>query len=752
MKRKNISEFLVILLLLGLTISPLSNTKSYAESINKSGKCGDSISWTLTGPEDSLTLMLSGFGSMENFYEAPWDQWSHSIKKIVLSDGITTIGNNAFKNTDITLIQLPSTLKSIGNTSFFNTLLIDIDLPNSLESIGSWAFGNCKSLNTIVVPDTVSFIDEDAFVDCTNLTKAILPTNLENISYGIFSDCEKLSEVIMPKNLKRIEKRAFYNCAWLSKLEIPDSVEEIGQTAFEGCKSLETISLPSKLKEVASSTFEGCEKLGPSVLIPQNVENVESDAFNGCTSITSVHIPKSVKYFGMYVFRYNDSITDIYYQGGKSDWEKIRVEYGNSWIDKANIHFNSYGGVNQNQNNGFSTSFTAYYQDGATKKECSQSVRYSDDMFYNAEIGESQDLARLSVVAASAAYKKKYIKRFLSKCKFANLQEVYSAKYAKKKEDRVDKPSKKSNDHVKVYYAVRKNVSFDNGKGSLIAIIIKGTSNDPEWISNFNLGKGGTHKGFSIATKEVVKGLKNYIKQKKIKAKNKRFWITGHSRGAGVANLVAEELTTQYKTNVYAYTYASPRVSQYGSEIGYPNVINYLNPGDFVTEVAPYKEGTEWNYKRYGKDIVLPESSKESMMQSFYSKIGVKYQGFTQKEKETLVDKFIDYVGPKISDYNTMRTYVTNVKGVPVILKFKPVHFFKNGLGCFMSKTGLFSEKGMGFVDKDGDGLSKALAIAAVDSKAAAVLVEMAADQVINPKFGHAHTQESYVSWIDAMY
>ncbi len=60
-----------------------------------SGKCGDNLTWTL----DDGTLTISGHGKMENYFltnPAPWYHCRASITKVVIKDGVTTIGRCAF--------------------------------------------------------------------------------------------------------------------------------------------------------------------------------------------------------------------------------------------------------------------------------------------------------------------------------------------------------------------------------------------------------------------------------------------------------------------------------------------------------------------------------------------------------------------------------------------------------------------------------------------------------------------------------
>lgn len=64
----------------------------------QSGKCGDNVNYVL---DDNGTLIISGTGPMENYsdlddYRDPWFQSRSTIKKIVIENGVTSIGHGAF--------------------------------------------------------------------------------------------------------------------------------------------------------------------------------------------------------------------------------------------------------------------------------------------------------------------------------------------------------------------------------------------------------------------------------------------------------------------------------------------------------------------------------------------------------------------------------------------------------------------------------------------------------------------------------
>lgn len=319
-----------------------------------------------------------------------------------------------------------------------------------------------------------------------------------------------------------------------------------------------------------------------------------------------------------------------------------------------------------------------YEDDGFQGKVLKAKAVYDDEYFYYTESAayepgeyEQGGLARLSMLASATAYKGKYAKKLLTDCGFSNV------KYIKAEVTEED------NDHVSFAMGMK-----TVGEDAIVAVLIRGTGSDYEWISNFNLGAGDVHSGFSNAEQELNKKLNSYLRKHPVKG-DIRFWVTGHSRGAAVGNLLAKRLTDQYgREHVYAYTFGTPRVAVTSTSIGYENIFNYLNPGDIVTEVAPEK----WNYGRFGIDKTLTADTKAAMEKAFKKKTGQSYGGFTAEEKQALLDTLL----------------------------------FTAGL------------------EKDAYQMLQILAYA--------ILSRLNGDETFQYKFVHAHCPTAYICWLNAMY
>ena len=169
----------------------------------------DNLTWTLAVDG---TMTISGTGAMKDYGidGSPAAQKKDSVKKVVIEDGVTSIGDYAFFDCNsLTDITIPSSITSIGICSFYNcSNLASIAIPSSVTSIGDYAFYKCNSLTDITIPDSITSIGNYAFCNCTGLTSIKIPKIVTNIGEFAFSGCGDSLEITVSCD-STLTKKAF---------------------------------------------------------------------------------------------------------------------------------------------------------------------------------------------------------------------------------------------------------------------------------------------------------------------------------------------------------------------------------------------------------------------------------------------------------------------------------------------------------------------------------------------------------------
>ena len=147
-------------------------------------------------------------------------------------------------------------------------------------------------------------------------------------------------------------------------------------------------------------------------------------------------------------------------------------------------------------------------------------------------------------------------------------------------------------------------------KTSLILICFRGAGYGDEWASNIILGIDGPAEGFAKGRDDALRFLENYLEENRgILTDRVKYWITGYSRVAAIANLLGawiDDHTEEYHTcsdDIFSYTFESPLCADYRDRTKHDCIHNTVNPFDMVPLIPP----KEWGFIRYGNDdTVLP--------------------------------------------------------------------------------------------------------------------------------------------------
>lgn len=363
-----------------VTITGIANSKSYKVYINipkqvKGYTVTTIAEYAFKDNEKVITVKIPS--TVENigqgaFYNCTKLTKIYGLGKCKNLDGIQ---NQTFYNCkSLNYILLPDGVTSIGEFAFKSCYqLKELQIPKTVEYIGKRAFDNCQSIKEIVIPEGIQFIEEGTFFSCFELTNVTLPEGLITIGDFAFANCYKLPTVKIPSTVKDIGNEVFNTCEMLKSLDFPNGVTAINSGMFIQCISLSHVSIPASVEYISFNAFDYCENLqevsidqnnsciyfdngaicskkdnkvirylmgkaGESFTVPNGIAVIEYYAFGGNPYLRTLNVPKSVVHIGQFALSLS-AIDTINYDGTVEEWQSI--EKDPEW-DKESANYTIY--------------------------------------------------------------------------------------------------------------------------------------------------------------------------------------------------------------------------------------------------------------------------------------------------------------------------------------------------------------------------------------------------------------------------
>ena len=599
-------KFISLLVALCISFSVVPQMSLIAYASEASGTCGDNLTWELVGD----TLTISGDGKMEDFTvsesldgsPAPW-LIDYTPRKVVIEEGVTTIGTYAFAGMYISSLELPKSLKNIKYRAFyrshFDTKTSDfvVHIPAGVSNIAEDAFYCSGVARYDVADDNEYFCDyEGHLLSKDKKTFIRFADDYRNID-DEYNDCYTI-----PYGVTKVCSRAFYGC-YLDILTITHTVSEIGNFAFGGYQ-LESIvvveenpyflsengvlytkdkteliryparkkensySIPTGVTKISSGAFEAVLEGVYEIDIPETVQIIGDGAFydtaigdiaipHGVTAIEeatfmnsaiqNIYLPSTVTTIKIDAFKNCYRLKNFYYGGSQDDIKSLKVAndgFGsNDAVKNATIHYNSIpaDAIEYKVPQWYSESF-----DYAISKSEDGKAEFDYHDYYFVENDWGFD-------GSSYTYNEQLarISMRLALSAFAKIKNNDYSKQYINAENLLDNMGYKNIEHNSEYekkatkdsigvIAGHKKVNFNGDKCTIIAVAIRGGNYEMEWKGNFNMGGGATHIGFSLARNQVLQFIKDYITNVDNDIDGSiKLWITGYSRAAATANLTA---------------------------------------------------------------------------------------------------------------------------------------------------------------------------------------------------------------------
>ena len=244
------------------------------------GKSGADVNWVYT--DSNKTLTITGTGAMKDFgitnigsYStvAPWKPYRDKCTKVVIGEGVTTIGEHAFyEMTAMTSISLPSTITNINKRAFEgSTALAHISLNEGLLTIEQAAFKGCTALQEIEFPNSLTAINSYS-------------------GYGAFQGCTALKTVVYGSGITNTGPYAFYESG-VKYITLGDTVTTVDRWCFFKCP-VETVYIPENVTALETRCFSDCNQLLHAYVYNSECAYngvIGEDPFNGTQQILTFH-------------------------------------------------------------------------------------------------------------------------------------------------------------------------------------------------------------------------------------------------------------------------------------------------------------------------------------------------------------------------------------------------------------------------------------------------------------------------------
>ena len=334
-----------------------------------SGKCGTNVSYSIS---DDGVLTISGTGPMTDYTyssdnsDCPWHNVRYALKKIIVEEGVTSIGSYAFSfDIYVADVTLPSSLKTIGVDAFWGCHgLTSVVIPEGVTTIGAYAFEQCTSIKTITVPASATELGNRAFITWEYYGDDDYYMELTDIYYGgsrqqwydAGGGNAALTVVTVHFNGAtgdaidggqcganaswKVDKAGtltisgtgdMYNyypddndyltSPWISfdvkKIDVQEGITSIGAYALCRLENVTEVSLPSTLTTIGQDALYNIGV--SSLVIPDKVVSIGDFAFNGCDNLKTITLPAGLRKIG-HCFIECDNLQTINFKGTMDQW------------------------------------------------------------------------------------------------------------------------------------------------------------------------------------------------------------------------------------------------------------------------------------------------------------------------------------------------------------------------------------------------------------------------------------------------
>jgi len=335
-----------------------TNDISLLLSLGTCGAEGNESNVTWDFDYTTGTLTISGTGAMVDFAygdnTSAFRPLKDLVKKVVIADGVTSIGNSAFENfAKLEEVSIGAGVKTIREFAFRKSGLKSVTIPKNVEFINSQAFARGANLTTInienddIIVDGSICLDNAHYKDTNNwygnlyyvgnilcdVSNPSTPSvvTLKPETTGVFwneincrfSDTSNITGYAIAETNTKFKTvdgvlftkdgKELLTCpaGKTGEFTIPDGTEKIAISAFDSTK-LSKVTIPASVKEIGRTTFNfskltelvvsanievlpksfaGASNNLKTIVLPGTIKEIEKNAFSGCTALENIFVP-----------------------------------------------------------------------------------------------------------------------------------------------------------------------------------------------------------------------------------------------------------------------------------------------------------------------------------------------------------------------------------------------------------------------------------------------------------------------------
>ena len=269
---------------------------------------------------DCSGLLFTDFADVDSDGAVTYDTYNYEehkegkkldgtkVKSVVFDDGVTVIGPNPicyFKN--LKKVTLPKSTRRILRDCFPNTIELDTVVFD----------GTKEEWNNIMIDD----LNNDALLNCKNIE---FTGNQKNLAANDYEG--KHYETCYFKDGKVTAKLDYFTGVTI--------VSGKGRTDNRNDSDSKSIGYC-----MAGSPEDGTIPRTTDTLVYKEGITVITYKNAAGTGMRKLYLPKTIKRIKENAFKSNDDLTDVYYAGTKSQWNKIKIDSGNEQFDYVTMHF-----------------------------------------------------------------------------------------------------------------------------------------------------------------------------------------------------------------------------------------------------------------------------------------------------------------------------------------------------------------------------------------------------------------------------